>query len=594
MFQRKPARFVFIMFSLLVLTTFTGCPPVNLPAGGDITTPTDKPPDTPEDPGTTGKGIVSKPVLSPAEGTYTNAQSVTIMCSTSESSVRYTTDGSQPTDSSTLYTGAINVASTTTIRAMAFSTDMMSSFAKADYAITGTVADPVISPSTGSFTTSPEVTITCGTPGAYIHYRLDGGSPQSTDPIYSGSFTVNETCCVTATAMKTGWNSSAMTFSTITINILSDTAVSPTISPAGGLYQQDQMVTITQSDAEYIYFTTDGSDPTTSSTLYSGAITVSTTGTQIRAFAIDTAKTNQSSAIAGVTYRLKAASPVVSPDPIAGAVNNGQEITLASSTPGAEIYYNPDGDDVTVSSFEYQLPFSIYLPNLQAIATKSGYEDSDVMRAEYSLKTNYMYTDGSGQIFQLVLHGNDIDISSLFENRAASMAFGLAGAPPVINSYYICGGHAHQFVESGADANVTSELEYLSQDSLPYYLFVDATWVMAYKVGDILYKYDPAGTDTAITPPHFASDSDVLYDIYSDGKGKVYDWASHSNYTVYFEYFETGSHLRLIAPYQGTFYGYTTENRWYVVDGSGLDPQFDSGEYEHFSIGSVIGTAQFY
>jgi len=64
-------------------------------------------------------GAVAIPTFSPAAGTYTSTQSVTISDSTSGASIFYTTDGSTPTTSSTPYSGAISVAVTTTVKAIA-------------------------------------------------------------------------------------------------------------------------------------------------------------------------------------------------------------------------------------------------------------------------------------------------------------------------------------------------------------------------------------------------------------------------------------------------------------------------------------------
>ena len=60
------------------------------------------------------------PTFSPAAGTYTEAQSVTISTTTSGASIYYTTDGSTPSSSNgTLYNGAINVSEDMTIKAIA-------------------------------------------------------------------------------------------------------------------------------------------------------------------------------------------------------------------------------------------------------------------------------------------------------------------------------------------------------------------------------------------------------------------------------------------------------------------------------------------
>lgn len=59
------------------------------------------------------------PTFSPTPGTFTSAQSVTLSDSTSGATIYYTTNGTTPTTSSTVYTGPISVTATTTIEAMA-------------------------------------------------------------------------------------------------------------------------------------------------------------------------------------------------------------------------------------------------------------------------------------------------------------------------------------------------------------------------------------------------------------------------------------------------------------------------------------------
>jgi len=70
----------------------------------------------------------AQPTFSPAPGSYTSAQSVTIGTSTSGATIRYTTDGSQPSEShGTVYTGPIAVSSTTTISAIAIKSGLANS-----------------------------------------------------------------------------------------------------------------------------------------------------------------------------------------------------------------------------------------------------------------------------------------------------------------------------------------------------------------------------------------------------------------------------------------------------------------------------------
>ena len=88
-----------------------------------------------------GLSNVASPTFSPEGGKYEEAQDVTISCDTEGASIFYTTDGSTPTASSTLYTGAIHVEETTTIKAIAIANGEESVVSTATYKIgeTGTI-----------------------------------------------------------------------------------------------------------------------------------------------------------------------------------------------------------------------------------------------------------------------------------------------------------------------------------------------------------------------------------------------------------------------------------------------------------------------
>lgn len=64
--------------------------------------------------------VTEKPVASPQGGLYTSTTSVTLTSLTIGAAIYYTTDGSDPTESSTLYTSPISVSETTVLRARAF------------------------------------------------------------------------------------------------------------------------------------------------------------------------------------------------------------------------------------------------------------------------------------------------------------------------------------------------------------------------------------------------------------------------------------------------------------------------------------------
>lgn len=66
------------------------------------------------------KNIVPQPTIQPAGGKYFEAQKVSISCSVKEAEIRYTTDGTNPNESSSLYKSEITVDKNMTIKARAY------------------------------------------------------------------------------------------------------------------------------------------------------------------------------------------------------------------------------------------------------------------------------------------------------------------------------------------------------------------------------------------------------------------------------------------------------------------------------------------
>ena len=78
---------------------------------------------------------VATPTFSPAAGTYTSTQSVALSCATSGATIYYTLDGTTPTSSSDVYSSAISVSATKTIKAIAKKGEDYSNVASAAYNI---------------------------------------------------------------------------------------------------------------------------------------------------------------------------------------------------------------------------------------------------------------------------------------------------------------------------------------------------------------------------------------------------------------------------------------------------------------------------
>ncbi|HVX29521.1 MAG TPA: chitobiase/beta-hexosaminidase C-terminal domain-containing protein, partial [Nitrolancea sp.] len=71
---------------------------------------------------------VAAPTFTPGGGTYSSTQTVTIGTTTAGASIRYTVDGSSPSETSgTLYTGPVVVGSNTTLKAIAYKSGMSDS-----------------------------------------------------------------------------------------------------------------------------------------------------------------------------------------------------------------------------------------------------------------------------------------------------------------------------------------------------------------------------------------------------------------------------------------------------------------------------------
>ena len=92
--------------------------------------------------------LVAAPTFAPAAGTYISTQAVTIATATADAQILFTSDGSTPTcTTGTVYTGAIEVAQSVTLNAIACKKDAIdSAVTTAAYVITPPAAAPVSIP----------------------------------------------------------------------------------------------------------------------------------------------------------------------------------------------------------------------------------------------------------------------------------------------------------------------------------------------------------------------------------------------------------------------------------------------------------------
>jgi len=225
---------------------------------------------------------VVTPSMTPGAGAYGSAQSVAMASTTSGATLRYTTDGTEPTASSAAYTTALTVSDTQTVKARAYKTGWTASDSgHASYWISGgTVATPTITPAGGAHASAPLVAITTTTSGATVRYTLDGTTPTGASPVYAYPFLVPATTTVKAKAFKAGYTASATASTTYDVDAAGATAT-PAIVPAGGWYAVAQTVTITGPSGATLRYTTDGSDPTTSSSSITSGNTLAVAKSQV-------------------------------------------------------------------------------------------------------------------------------------------------------------------------------------------------------------------------------------------------------------------------------------------------------------------------
>jgi 3D (Asp-Asp-Asp) domain-containing protein len=156
------------------------------------------------------------------------------------------------------------------------------------------------SPGGGVYGLGQSVTLTCTDPQGpgcgNIYYTTDGTTPTTSSPVYSSPILIssNTTLKYFAVDVSNPPVNETVKIQTYTIDTIPPTT---TASPAGGNYNAPQSVTLTCTDAgsgcDKIYYTTNGTAPTTSSPIYSSAIVISAT-TTLKLFARDLAGNNES------------------------------------------------------------------------------------------------------------------------------------------------------------------------------------------------------------------------------------------------------------------------------------------------------------
>ncbi len=303
-------------------------------------------------------------------------------------------------------------------------------------------ATPVISPDGGTFASTQSVTISSATSAAAIYYTLDGTTPTAASTQYTAPISISTDTTVNAIASAPGYIQSSV--STATFNFSNQ--VPPIgFAPAAGTYLNAQAVTLSDTDANAkIYYTTDGSTPSSSSNLYSAPIPVGVSET-VKAIAVDPALNNSN--VSTAAYVIQNGGTTIN---FGNGFSNSQGLTFNGSAvatndtrlqltngntweAGSVFWSAPINVQAFTTSFEFQLSnaqgngFTFTIQNVGATALGGdsaglGYQD---IQHSIAVKFNFynyesegddstgLYTDGEAPVTPTVdISPSGIELSS--------------------------------------------------------------------------------------------------------------------------------------------------------------------------------------
>jgi PKD repeat protein/methionine-rich copper-binding protein CopC len=223
--------------------------------------------------------------------------------------------------------------------------------------VTNFTADVVLdyAPLTVQFTdTSTE------NPSAWEWDFNNDGLIDSTSQNPTWTYITPGTYTVKLTASNEKGSNSVIKTDYITVTTPPDDTESPTVTanPTGGYFTDAPQVTLTATDnfdnRPAIYYTTNGTDPTTESTRYTGPLTLSNT-TILKFIAAD--RSGNISPVQTETYTVADTTA-----PVIDATQDWTTVTLTATDnadPNPTIYYTTDGTEPTTSSTPYSGPFTI-------------------------------------------------------------------------------------------------------------------------------------------------------------------------------------------------------------------------------------------
>jgi Chitobiase/beta-hexosaminidase C-terminal domain/Fn3 associated len=349
---------------------------------------------------------VETPVVNPAGGTFDVVQYIQITCATPGSVIRYTTNGTIPSESSgTIINPGLSVAvsNTQTIRALAYKSGYTNSrIAEANFVISSTVANTEFSVSGGTYPDAVNVAISCATSGVTIRYTTDGNKPSRLiGTIYTGTpIQINQSSDGTPTeikaiAYKEGCIDSSISSASY---LITGYVKEPVFTPASESQPSAFSFSLFSLTAgSVIRYTIDGNDPTRSSgIIYNASVPVVEPGVLVKAIAyVPSWNPTSDSQVVLSNYTIdgSVSAPIctLSGTTFDGSYLDSVTLSLSCDLDGATIKYTIDNEDLS-SALDYTVPIIRSLSGtnaethtLRAFAVKNGYHDSALIVQSFTI-----------------------------------------------------------------------------------------------------------------------------------------------------------------------------------------------------------------
>lgn len=316
-------------------------------------------------------GFQNKLICSLPSGTYSNIQTLELSTTISGSEILYSTDESAPYIK---YTAPIEIYKTSTVRISVSKDGVLCGNYSFDY----TIPLPQTSSSvpSGTYNNIQKVKLNTNIASCDIYYTTDGSTPTNLSTKYNGEIEIYKTTTLKTIAIKNEVTGPITTYN----YTLPTPAVS--VSNGNGVYPSPIEVDISVTPDWYdeIYYTLDGTIPTTSSLIYDKAISID----ENCVLNILVCYKDVEESIVQYAYEF---SPTINTDIAPGSYEEIKYITLTPSISSYDVYYTTDGTIPTALSNKYDVPIEIYkTTTIKAVAIKNNTQSS-CFSFKYTLPT---------------------------------------------------------------------------------------------------------------------------------------------------------------------------------------------------------------